>query len=182
MCSHSLLWGSTGWTFLGDECSSPSSVTSVFFSLLLGLHRCIPWLPFYFGFIHSPRFLPVVSGGWDLMRLLWLVQQPNWVFSLLFRCGLCFSGTTASQQHIRIPGPTLPLRKNEPRSRPFPAFLTGRLHIIVTTPPHPQTPLTLSQWSCRHSHKGGGQISWTASLWTIIFIKVIVVAGPCYSR
>lgn len=73
----------------------PPWVIFVSLSLLCGLHCCI-LLPFYFCFIHSPCFLPVVSRGWHLMRLLWLVQEPNWIFNLVFRCRMSLSPNTVS--------------------------------------------------------------------------------------
>lgn len=72
-------------------------------------------LPFYFCIIHSPHFLPVVSGGWDLMRLSWLVQEPNWVFNLVFRCGISLSKLCvrnhSSSTADQIPGSRPPLWK-----------------------------------------------------------------------
>ena len=135
--SHTLLWGATEHVYKPDRdthtrvihCSEGQQSMStsqmvlasgmcgnrhppwvIFVSLLLlcGLHCYILLLPFYFCFIHSPCFLPVVSRGWHLMRLLWLVQEPNWVFNLVFRCRMSLSPsaesvTIAPLWHIKIP-------------------------------------------------------------------------------
>lgn len=74
----------------------------------------------------------MVSRGWGLMRLLWFVQEPNWVFNLVFRCGasvspIAVSVTTAPPRLSASPDTAPPPRKRETLLA-FPDFLTGRLH------------------------------------------------------
>lgn len=59
-------------------------------------------------------FCPWSQTAWDLTRLLWLVQEPNWVFNLVFKCRMSLSKRCVSNNSStadQIPGSRLPLWK-----------------------------------------------------------------------
>lgn len=158
-------------------------------SLLLGLHCCILLLLFYFCFIHSPCFCLKTQEAWIWWDYCDLFKSQI-EFSTWYSDVGCFSPNavlvvTAPPPQIKMPGTILRLWK-----KGVILGLSPFSHMQVAdnnsdyTPSFPNPTWSvfwaLSQWSCWHSLKGGGQISWTTSLWTMISIKVIVVAGPCY--
>ena len=166
-------------------------MTFVFFSLSAFWPPLLYFVLILLFLLHSQSmFLPRNSGGLDLMRLLWLIQGPDWVFNLVFRCGMFLSKRCVSNKapppQIKVPGTVLHLWQKGVilGLSPFPHKQVADNNSGYTPSfPNPIWSVfwSLSQWSFWHSLKGGGQISWTTSLWAMIFIKVIVVAGPCYS-